>query len=275
MLKKTPGTQIDQSNAQPAPDPETEPQEEVKPKLHLNATRPDLTGQTILMFVDDLDAYAKFRENFFIYHDPVGPVEEQCVQCIVDASWKLNEDSALQTRMMSGSSVQVIHKLPSTNNEATNAAFASGEMVTKLAKQLTQLSLCEQRHLRTLERTLDRLDALQKTRRANEAQALFEAMALLELHEQEERERQEEREKEAEIAARTGQPSPAPYIAQPIPPAHEPLPACPNYIRHISKRLRAEPVLCLNRFVFAISEIKELSVRKERLQKAIRLQAAA
>jgi hypothetical protein len=259
------------TNTQPSTGPETE---EPKPKLHLNATRPNATGQTIIMFVEDLEAYEKFKESFFIYHQPVGPVEKQCVQCIVDASWKLNEGSALQTRMMSGSALRVIHKLPDTNNDATNAAFASGEVVTKLTKQLAQLSLCEQRHFRTLERSLDRLDALQKARKANEAEALGTAVDLLELHEQEEEDKREAREKEAEIAARTGLPSPAPYIAQPIPPAHEPLPARPTYARRINQESLAGPVLCVNGFVFSIAEIKELSARRVRLR-AAQLRAAA
>src|SRR5579872_3566675 len=256
--------------------PETGPEnEERKPKLRLNATRHDSTGQTIIMFVDDLEAYEKFKEDFFLYHQPVGPVEKQFVQCIVDSSWKLNESSALQTRMLSGSSIEVIHKLPTTNNDATNAAFASGEVVTKLTKQLANLSLCEQRHFRTYERSLDRLAALQKQRKANEAEALGKAVALLELHEQEEEDKREDREKDAEIAARTGQPSPAPYIAQPNPPAHEPLPARPTNARRINKESLSGPVLCVDGFVFSIAEIKELSIRKDRLWEAQQLRTAA
>jgi predicted lysophospholipase L1 biosynthesis ABC-type transport system permease subunit len=60
-----------------------------KHRSSLNALRHGLTGHTIVLPAEDLDAYNKFTQQFFDELKPVGLLEKQFVQLIAGTSWRL------------------------------------------------------------------------------------------------------------------------------------------------------------------------------------------
>ena len=122
----------------------------------------------------------------------------------------------------------------------------SGEGMNDLSRQLSNFSLYEQRAYRMFEKSHDRLLMMQEQRRQKEAAQMIEAQRLLALHEAEQEEKREAREQQAEIAAQSGEPSPAPYIPEPYEPSKD-------------------------GFVLQLPEIIADRDRKERLQRAWQL----
>src|SRR5258708_20203385 len=59
-----------------------------KHRSSLNAMRHGLTGHTVVMPAEDLDAYNAFTQKAFDALKPVGFLEEQFAQIIADTSWR-------------------------------------------------------------------------------------------------------------------------------------------------------------------------------------------
>ena len=55
-----------------------------KKRSSLNAYRHGLTGQTIILPAEDLDAYQAFTRTFFNDYKPVGTLEKQLVQSLAE-----------------------------------------------------------------------------------------------------------------------------------------------------------------------------------------------
>src|SRR5712671_3396771 len=66
----------------------------------LNALRHGLTGHTIVLPKEDLDAYHDFTDKFFAEFKPKGFLEKQLVQALADTSWRLNRIPALENNLM-------------------------------------------------------------------------------------------------------------------------------------------------------------------------------
>src|SRR5258708_26924238 len=71
-----------------------------KKRSSLNAYRHGLTGQTIILPAEDLDAYQAFTDTFFKDYKPVGTLEKQLVQSLADTSWRLNRVAALEHNLI-------------------------------------------------------------------------------------------------------------------------------------------------------------------------------
>src|SRR6266850_1825082 len=61
-----------------------------KKRSCLNAMRHGLTGQTIVLPAEDLNAYNHFTQQCFDELKPVGFLEKQLAQIIADTSWRLH-----------------------------------------------------------------------------------------------------------------------------------------------------------------------------------------
>ena len=181
--------EINRENALKSTGPKTE---EGKQSSAMNATRHNLTGQILVLPAEDLAAYAKFQGDFHKFHKPVGPVETQCVQFMVDAAWQMNRARAWQDQILSLLANNAGDHLAAGNNPQLNAALAIAEAVAQCTKELSNLSLYEQRHLRKFERSHDRLLMLQEKRQKQEAEQMAQAELLLKLHEQEQAQVQQE-----------------------------------------------------------------------------------
>src|SRR5271157_5891224 len=116
---------------------------EGKQRTRLNALRHGLTGQTVVLPTEDLQAYKTFCDDFVVHYAPVGPVERQLVQTIADTSWRLNRISAMEHSSLSIAAAQKLDQVDATDNplaEAVAQSLAFQEQSERLAK----LSLYEQ-----------------------------------------------------------------------------------------------------------------------------------
>jgi len=85
---------------------------EGKKRSSLNALRHGLTGQTVVLPGEDLEAYGKSCVDFIYHLSPKGPLERQYVQTIVDFSWRLNRLRASEQNMLSFSARQCQDQAP-------------------------------------------------------------------------------------------------------------------------------------------------------------------
>jgi hypothetical protein len=137
---------------------------EGKRRSSLNALRHGLTGQTIVMPAEDLEAYQAHVRAFMSEHQPQGATEIQLVQSLADAAWRLNRVAVLETNLLTHDIVY--DDFP--NHESTHEmreAIAIAAALDSHTKALATLSIHGQRLSRQFERTLALLQKLQSGRR--------------------------------------------------------------------------------------------------------------
>src|SRR6266850_2379387 len=71
-----------------------------KKRSSLNALRHGLTGHTIILPAEDLDAYNVFTEKCFAELKPVGFMEMQFAQVIADTTWRLHRIPTLEHNLI-------------------------------------------------------------------------------------------------------------------------------------------------------------------------------
>ena len=101
-----------------------------KPQVAMNATRHQLTGQSIFMPPAELADYLSLGGQIIEELEPVGVMEIQLVQRIVDTNWRLNRASALETIVFNTSIAVHSRSIYASNpgiNEETVLIFAKGE----------------------------------------------------------------------------------------------------------------------------------------------------
>jgi hypothetical protein len=152
--------QINRNNAYHSTGPRTEAG---KQRSCLNALRHGLTGQTVVMPAEDLEAYQHHVQGFVDEYHPQGATETQLVQSLADAAWRLNRVAVLETNLLTHDIVY--EDFP--NHESTHEmreAVAIAAALDRHTKALANLSLHGQRLSRQFERTLVLLQQLQSTR---------------------------------------------------------------------------------------------------------------
>ncbi len=151
---------VNHANAQRSTGPRTEAG---KRRSSLNALRHGLTGQTIVLPSEDLDAYQRLTRRFSDEFEPKGAVEEQLVQSLADAAWRLNRVAALETNLLSLSTVQPV--LISTDHPEAQDALAAAQNLHANTRALNTLSMHSQRLSRQFQQTLKLLREIQAERR--------------------------------------------------------------------------------------------------------------
>ena len=151
-----------------------------KHRSSLNAMRHGLTGHTVVMPAEDLDAYNAFTQKAFDALKPVGFLEEQFAQIIADTSWRLQRIPTLESNLMALGFDEHSDSITTEHPEA-HAALVIIEAMREQNRALRTISMHGERLSRQLERTLQRLEKLQAQRRATEATQLAEAAALFQM----------------------------------------------------------------------------------------------
>src|SRR6267143_2499430 len=151
-----------------------------KKRSSLNAYRHGLTGQTIILPAEDLDAYQDFTDTYFKDYKPVGTIEKQLVQSLVDTQWRLNRVAALEHNLI-GLGFDEHSDSITTEHPEAHAALVIIEAMREQARPLAVLGLHTARLSRHFEKTLKQLNDTQEKRRATEAHQLSEAAALLQM----------------------------------------------------------------------------------------------
>jgi hypothetical protein len=135
---------INRENARHSTGPRTP---DGKQRSSLNALRHGLTSRNALLPSEDPAAYQAHMQRYIDELQPHGALEEQLVQSLASAAWRLNRIPAL---------------------EASLLAAAETEGFAGQARSLSTLSMNEQRLSRQFDRTLKQLRELQAERRAAE-----------------------------------------------------------------------------------------------------------
>lgn len=153
---------------------------EGKQRASLNALRHALTGQTIVLPSDDMDAYRKSCSRFHTELKPLGLLEVTAVQTMADTQWRLDRIRAMENNIFSLGFHEQSPKL-STGDPTSLAALAQAKAVQQNVDVLVRLSLYEQRLNRTLTQAKAELKQLQQERRKAEEKAFQDAELIFKL----------------------------------------------------------------------------------------------
>jgi hypothetical protein len=155
-------TEINRANSQHSTGPKIEAG---KRRSSQNALRHGFTGQLVVMPDEDLEIYQSHLQSFHDEYHPQGATEENLVQALADASWRLNRVAALESNLLS-------------------ISYTPRDLVDGLldqAKALASLSMHSQRLSRQFERTVAQLRELQKTRLTQEKPDLRNLLDIMEM----------------------------------------------------------------------------------------------
>jgi hypothetical protein len=156
----------------------TGPKPESREKTSMNALRHGLTGQVNLMPDEDREAHDKFCAAIVESLAPAGALETQFAQSIAEDNWRLNRGRAIETNMFALGTFQ-----HDTGHVQIDAAIAAAQNFSDNPQKFQLLSLYMQRTNRDMQKSLDRLAALQTDRKARQREDLEELAALLEQNE--------------------------------------------------------------------------------------------
>jgi hypothetical protein len=156
----------------------TGPKPESREKTSMNALRHGLTGQVNLMPEEDREAHDKFCAAIVESLAPSGALEIQFAQSIAEDNWRLNRGRAIETNMFALGPFQ-----HDTGHLQIDAALAAAQSFGDNPQNFQLLSLYMQRTNRDMQKSLDRLTALQTDRKARQREDLEELAALLEQNE--------------------------------------------------------------------------------------------
>jgi hypothetical protein len=131
----------------------------------LNAFRHGVTGQTIVLPAEDVDAYYSYCHEFFCEFNPEGMLERQLVQTIVDCGWRLNRLRANEQTLLSMATVSLEDEAK-TPDLRVATAMASALAFARNSKTLANLTLYEQRLSIQLDNARKLLNEAQLGRRA-------------------------------------------------------------------------------------------------------------
>ncbi len=144
-------------NAQSSTGPKSE---EAKRVTSLNALKTALTGQTVLLPLDDTALYKKIGATFIATHQPATFEEELIVQTIIDAEWRLQRIPNLEKCIYARGVIEFSSEFPEHLVEV--------ETYLKYQKELKNLNLQESRLRRTKEKAKAELTVLQTARTEKE-----------------------------------------------------------------------------------------------------------
>jgi hypothetical protein len=162
-------------NAQSSTGPRTEAG---KQKSALNSVRHGLTGQTIILPADQVEAYQNFTEGYLKELAPVGVYETDLVHSIMNCRWRMHQIAAMES---------AIYALGFREHGA-QFADETPEMAAAMARAITyQHKRQDLERLRRYESQLNRqankdqqlLTTLQTERKEKAAQQEKDAIALL------------------------------------------------------------------------------------------------
>jgi len=161
----------------------------------MNALRHGMTGQVNLMPDEDREAHDKFCAAIVECLAPVGALEIQFAQSAADDNWRANRGRAIETNMFAiGSFGPGFPGNPRTMEFGNNAkidlgnpeidvAVISAQVFANAPNKFQLMSLYMQRTNRDMQKSLDRLAALQTDRKARRQEDLEELAAVLEYNE--------------------------------------------------------------------------------------------
>jgi hypothetical protein len=167
------------ANAQKSTGPATEAG---KQRSRLNATRHGLTGQTVVMPHEDMEAFNNFTAAIVASLQAVGALETQLAQSYAGFQWRINRAAALEETMFTlGIMEEIAENLNIEHPEAHNAT-SNAKTFRADAKEFDKLSMYSQRLVNQAGKVLKQLTQLQAERRQREKSEMAEALAIYKAH---------------------------------------------------------------------------------------------
>ena len=147
------------------------------------AVKSALTGRTVLLPTDDRDEYARFLADFQQQLKPVGPLESELVQIIVDCHWRLGRIQELEFALYAHGHEQFESVFQDCPESERGSRILLQTHLT-YEKQLRNLHIQEARIDRKRAKAVAELDRLQAEREPAEEASIHdlpdsEAFALL------------------------------------------------------------------------------------------------
>ena len=139
--------------------------------------RHGLTGRTIVMPHEDMQAYHAFCKELFEGLAPETSLERQYAQTFCDTQWRLNRARSIEDAMIALGHSEAAGRIE-TEHPQVHAALTAARVFRDDSKSFVNLSLYEQRLQRTLEKSLRQLQTLQAERRAQAQTAATELQHL-------------------------------------------------------------------------------------------------
>jgi hypothetical protein len=130
-----------QANAKHSTGPKTE---EGKAASSVNAVRTALTGRTVLLPTDDVEAYQKHVARFDAQFKPATEREKELTQNIADTQWRLNRIFALEQGIYALGRLEFA-KLFENEDASLRSALTDVKTFTTYQRQLNNLSLQQER----------------------------------------------------------------------------------------------------------------------------------
>lgn len=156
------------ANAQLSTGPKTA---EGKAKVSLNAVKGGLTGRTVLLPGDDLEAYHASAERIRRTYNPVGDEEDALVQSLIDTEWRLNRIPELESAIYALAMRRLEPEFADIADPAAKMAMLRGEAYLQHSRDFSNLSIQETRLLRRRAKDTAALADLQRQRREAESKA--------------------------------------------------------------------------------------------------------
>lgn len=150
-------------NAQHSTGLNTEP---AKERARFHAFRHGLTGQTVVLPWEDQKIYEAACREFFRDLKPEGVLENQLVQTIVDASWRLNRAAVLETNLFALAIESRAGQID-TGDSRADIALAMAAALRDEERTLSNMSMYCQRISRQRERAMEQLRGMQSVRRSS------------------------------------------------------------------------------------------------------------
>ena len=146
-----------------------------KSRTRLNGLRHGLTGQTIVMPYEDLQAYQLFSAQMTASLNPATDPERALAQTIADDTWRLNRSRAIEENIFA------LGLQTAGPEQEIDAALNQAMTFLDHAREIQLLTLYAGRIARTIDKNKRELQVLQTERRAFLDRELEEAILLTQL----------------------------------------------------------------------------------------------
>ena len=172
--------ETNRENAKKSTGPKTE---EGKRRSSLNGIRHGLTGQVVVLPIEDLAEFQRFGNTFWNDYQPQGALESQLVQMVSDLAWRINRASAVEKVRVS---LTIDDERESVDTECAPAhnAFVEARNYEKNSDTIKNISLYEARLASRFDKAVKQLAEVQAVRRALEAEEMEKAAVLFEMEEE-------------------------------------------------------------------------------------------
>ena len=149
------------ANAQKSTGPTT-PQGRAKSSL--NAIKTALTGVTVLLPSDDVQAYEAHVQQHIADYSPLTPPEKNLVQRIADADWRINRIASLEAGIYAIGLRKLADLHPDEQDASVRQSLIKSEVFLAYRRDLNNLALQERRLRNHQTADLAKLQTLQKER---------------------------------------------------------------------------------------------------------------